>query len=295
MSGLVTVVIPLYNGRDVIRETIGTVLAQTWKDYEIIVVDDGSSDGSGDIIRQIEGPIRYVRQENRGVAAARNRGIAEARGGYVALLDHDDLWHPTKLEKQVALFESRSDVGLVITKVGHLNREGQPTGEIAGTYNPSDRFYRLFVQGYVPTPSSAMFRRSVLDAAGGFDEAFRSAGLDDHEMWARVAAITRIAGLDEVLTFHRHRWAKPAEIALEHQAILIERLRGLCGDDVERSRYLAYEEARHLADLGKHLVIEGRHAEGRAHLVRGLCVSLSRARSPKMAWRCLARFVRSYA
>lgn len=101
----VSVVIPLYNARDVIRETIGTVLAQTWKDYEIIVVDDGSTDGSGEVVRSFGDNVRYGRQENAGVAMARNHGMAESKGAYIALLDHDDLWDPTKLEKQVWLLE----------------------------------------------------------------------------------------------------------------------------------------------------------------------------------------------
>lgn len=290
----VSVVIPLYNAQDVIRETLKTVLNQTWKDYEIVVVDDGSNDGSGHIVQEFGDKVRYVRQENGGVAKARNRGIAESRGRYIALLDHDDLWEPTKLEKQIAVLESRAEVGLVITQVKHLDRDGQQIGQIARAYNSADRFYQLFVKGYVPTPSSAMIRKAVLDVAGGFDEAFRSAGLDDHELWPRIAAITEIASVDEPLTFHRNRWVKPTEIALEHRAILIERLRALCRQDGRKKRYLALEEARYCADLGRHLVEERRYREGRSLLVRGLRLSLTDARSFHVAWRCMQRIVRSY-
>ncbi|MBI4402274.1 MAG: glycosyltransferase family 2 protein, partial [Nitrospirae bacterium] len=131
----VSVVIPLYNARDVIRHTIASVLAQTWKDYEIIVVDDGSTDGSGAVVRGIGDHIRYVRQENAGVARARNRGIAESTGAAIALLDHDDLWHPTKLEKQVQVLERQPEVGMVITDVAHIDREGRPMGIIGPGYN----------------------------------------------------------------------------------------------------------------------------------------------------------------
>lgn len=103
----VSVVIPVYNARDVIRETIESMLAQTWTDYDIVIVDDGSTDGSEAIVRKFRDRIRYMRQENSGVACARNRGIAESTGEYVALLDHDDLWHLRKLERQVAVLESR--------------------------------------------------------------------------------------------------------------------------------------------------------------------------------------------
>ena len=157
----VSVVIPLYNARDVICETIESVLAQTWKDYEIVVIDDGSTDGSDQIVRGVGSGLRYVRQENAGVAAARNRGIAESKGPYIALLDHDDLWHPTKLEKQVGLLGQRPEVGMVITDVAHIDREGRPMGIVGSGYNPSETFARLFVRGYVPTPSAAMIRRAV--------------------------------------------------------------------------------------------------------------------------------------
>src|SRR5205823_14075911 len=124
--------------------TIGSVLAQTWKDYEIIVVDDGSQDGSGDLVRAFGEQIRYIRQENTGVAGARNRGIEESTGEYSALLDHDDLWHPTKLEKQVDVLAQRPEVGLVITDIMHMSLDGTPTGDIAQAYNPGDLFYHIF-------------------------------------------------------------------------------------------------------------------------------------------------------
>ena len=120
----VSVVIPLYNARTVIQETIESVLAQTWKDYEIIVVDDGSTDGSDEVVRQFTGRARLVRRENGGVAKARNLGIEQSSGKYVALLDHDDLWHPTKLEKQVAVLERNPLIGMVITDVAHVDRLG---------------------------------------------------------------------------------------------------------------------------------------------------------------------------
>src|SRR5688572_16824606 len=208
----VSVVIPLYNARDVILETVQSVLAQTWKDYEIVVIDDGSTDGSGEVARAFGPAFRYVRQENRGVARARNRGIEESTGTYIALLDHDDLWHPTKLEKQVTVLARRPEVGMVITDVAHIDRQGRPMGIIGKGYNPSETFARLFVRGYVPTPSAALIRRSVLTKVGGLDESFLSAGLDDHDLWARVAAHYEIANIPEPLTYHRNREVKSARI-----------------------------------------------------------------------------------
>ncbi len=290
----VSVVIPVYNARDVIGETIESVLAQTWTDREIVVVDDGSSDGSGDIVRSFGERVRYVRQENGGVARARNRGIAESTGEYVALLDHDDLWHPTKLDKQVAVLDRRPEVGMVVTDVAHLDREGKPMGVIGAGYNPSETFARLFVRGFVPTPSAAMIRRSVLETVGGFDERFHSAGLDDHELWTRIAARYEIANIAEPLTYHRNREIKPADVALAHRPLLIETLLARVGDDPVKRRYLLREQASYLADRGKQLINMGERTQGRSCLVHGFALSVNEAHSWKTAWRCLSRLVRSY-
>ena len=290
----VSVIIPLYNARRVIRETVESVLHQTWTDYEIVVVDDGSTDGSSEIIRQFEKNLRYVRQDNGGVAKARNRGIAESKGRYVALLDHDDLWHSTKLQKQVTVLEHRPEVGLVVTDVAHIDRTGRPMEIVGPGYNPSETFARLFVRGYVPTPSAAMIRRTVFDTVGGFDEAFHSAGLDDHEFWTRVAAHCDIANIPEALTFHRNLTVKPPHVALEHRALLISTLMRRFGTDPKKREYLLREEASYCADRGKQLIRNGHRREGRSHLIQGLWLSLWVARSPKTAWRCLSRIAKSY-
>ena len=290
----VSVVIPVYNARHFLRYTVDTVFAQTWRDWELVVVDDGSTDGSWDAIRDCAERLRYIRQDNGGVAKARNRGIAESAGRYVALLDHDDLWHPTKLEKQVAILERRPDIGMVITDVAHIDREGREMGIIGAGHRPSERFARLFVRGYVPTPSAAMIRQSVLERVGGFDEAFVSAGLDDHELWTRIAEHDEIANIAEPLTYHRNLTIKPAHIALEHRVLLISKLMRRFGENPEKRQYLLEEEAMHLADQGKERIKRGQRREGRSDLVHGLTLSLGKARSFKTAWRCLTRIVRSY-
>jgi glycosyltransferase involved in cell wall biosynthesis len=295
MAATVSVVIPLYNAEDVIRETIESALAQTYPDREIIVVDDGSCDASARIVKDFGDRVRLVQQANAGVAGARNRGIAESRGRYLALLDHDDLWDPTKLEKQVRLLEQRPEVGMVITDVAHVDRKGRPMGIVGPGYNPSETFARLFVQGYVPTPSAAMIRRSVLQKTGGFDESFHSAGLDDHELWTRIAAHCEIASIPEPLTVHRNRERKPAHVALAHRAILIPKLLARVGRDSEQRRYLLRQQVLYLADQGRQLVRDGRRREGRAHLREALALSLGEARSVKAFWRCLVRLARSYA
>ena len=115
----VSVIVPLYNHRRYIRTAVESVLNQTAPPLEILVIDDGSTDKSRDAIADFieSGEIIYVRQENQGVSAARNHGISLARGEFIALLDSDDAWMPTKLEKQLAVFEKNPELALVHTRV----------------------------------------------------------------------------------------------------------------------------------------------------------------------------------
>ncbi|MCC2641645.1 MAG: glycosyl transferase family 2 [Nitrospira sp.] len=290
---VVSVVIPLYNARDVIRDTLESVFAQTYHGYEIVVIDDGSTDGSGDAIRAYGDRLRYIEQRNGGVAQARNRGIAASRGCYIALMDHDDLWEPEKLAKQVAVLEEQPAVGMVVTDVAHIDRAGRPMHQLGPAYQPQHEFARLFVQGFVPTPSATLIRKAILEAVGGFDEQFNSAGMDDHELWTRIAAVTTIAGIPEPLTFHRNRDIKPADIALGHRPLLIDRLMSRFRQDPQKRLYLHRQMALYLADQGKYLIKGGRHLEGRSALLQGLKLSLGEGKSLKAAWRCVSRLMRS--
>src|SRR5690349_3602213 len=101
----VSVIIPTYNRAQFIARAVDSVLEQTYKDFEIIVIDDGSSDNTQEILKAYEGKIRYVYQQNKGISAARNRGIQEAKGEYIAFLDSDDVWKPEKLSVQVAILD----------------------------------------------------------------------------------------------------------------------------------------------------------------------------------------------
>ncbi len=127
----VSVVIPAYNAMTYLPETITSVLQQTYTDFEVVVVNDGSTDKIEEWIVQISDPrIKLVSQANLGLAGARNTGIRESQGKYLAFLDADDLWEPTKLEKQVKILEKNPEVGLVYTWVTYIDETGQSTGRV---------------------------------------------------------------------------------------------------------------------------------------------------------------------
>jgi len=180
----------------------------------------------------------------------------------------------------------------VTTGIAHLDREGRPIP--AAPTGPSSRFYQLFVKGFGPTPSAVMVRRAILEKAGGFDERFGSAGLDDHELWPRLAQLCEFALVDEPLTFHRHRLVKPPQIELGHRAVLNEALLKRFGHEPQKRRYLMEERAAYLADLGKWRCRQGDLAGGRAALAESLAVSFREALRWKTVWRAASRLLRSY-
>lgn len=144
MGSSISVVIPCYNGARFLRETLTSVLSQTRPPSEVIVVDDGSTDGSGDIARSFGAPVAVITQANSGLGPTRNRGIQAVSGDVVALVDADDLWHPEKLERQVAYLEQHPDVGAVVTSVDKF------TGDL------SQRFAFLRIEDEVMRNSTAL-------------------------------------------------------------------------------------------------------------------------------------------
>lgn len=168
---------------------IDSVLAQTRAVDEIIVVDDGSGDGTGDeLARRYGERILYVRQDNAGVSAARNRGLALARGRYLALLDSDDEWLPEKTARQVAFLEARPDIGLVLCNVVRMNPDGSQIDEFDRRRQiPEDGpALRWVLRDPALAPLSVLMRREVYEDIGGFDTALRTA--EDLEFHLRAAA-----------------------------------------------------------------------------------------------------------
>ena len=188
---IVSVVIPTFNRAHLITRALRSVLAQTFAEWEIVVVDDGSDDDTEAVIHSLQDSrIRYCRQpENRGQSAARNRGMREARGEFIAFLDSDDEWLPRKLELQVARFRELPDtVGLIHTGVETLT-DGAPPA----VFTPSLRgnlYPQLLERNVLHGTSSVMIRKSVVDRIGFFDERFPA--IEDYDYWLRVSACYEI-------------------------------------------------------------------------------------------------------
>jgi glycosyltransferase involved in cell wall biosynthesis len=187
----VSVVIPVYNGEKYLAQAIESVLAQTFRDFELLIVDDGSTDGSRAVMDRYarrDARIRILSQENRGVSAAGNLGFGEARGAWVARLDADDIFLPDKLERQIAFIRQHPDVCIVGTLGYFINH----AGKIIGLVNSDGPFTRTEFERMAGrcepvffVHSSTLMHRETVLAVGGYREQFIQA--EDVDLWLRMA------------------------------------------------------------------------------------------------------------
>jgi glycosyltransferase involved in cell wall biosynthesis len=211
MTGdVVTVVIPAYNAENTIGEALNSVRAQTHAALEVLIVDDGSTDRTADIVRlhaAEDRRFRLIRQSNLGVAVARNRGIAEARADLVAPLDADDLWHPDKIAKQAALMRA-SDfrVGLVYGWSATIDSAGRVVGYRHRPMAQGKVFSSLCKVNLVGNGSAALIRKAALLECGGYDPALRArnaGGCEDLKVYLQIAERYEFRVVPEYLTGYR--------------------------------------------------------------------------------------------
>jgi glycosyltransferase involved in cell wall biosynthesis len=196
----VSVCIPVYN-RPEVRETIESVLSQTYRDFEVIVLDDGSSDGSTwEVISSYGEPVRAFRQDNAGIAGAKNACVAKARGMLIAFCDHDDLWLPNKLERQVVIFDEQPEVGFVYSKYSLFSSDRGDL-KIRPRKGPEGDIFQAMLSKIFVQTSTAMIRRAVWEAAGPFDPSYLLA--DDYDFFLRVGRVTQAAFVKERLVRYR--------------------------------------------------------------------------------------------
>jgi|CXWL01.1.fsa_nt_gi glycosyltransferase involved in cell wall biosynthesis len=192
---LVSVVIPTYNGERFLAQTLQCVLAQTHPAVEIIVVDDGSTDGSLDLARQVAPQAVQIVQANAGVSTARNRGLAAAHGRYVIFLDQDDIWHPLQLERQVAWLKLHPECGAVVCPYHHWYADDGGYPEPQGVW-PADPgllvdpefsgwVYHQFLFDCWALTSGTLMRREAVEVCGGFDTSLPFS--EDWDLWLRLS------------------------------------------------------------------------------------------------------------
>lgn len=202
-KGLVTVVIPNYNYAHYLGESVDSVLEQTYPDIEIIVVDDGSQDGSPKVLESYRDKIRAVFQRNQGVSAARNNGAAAGKGEYIAFLDADDVWLPGKIERQVARFAADQTLGLVHVGVDEMDADGNSLlHRLEGSDGDAvDDLLMLGRKGILGGGSGLMVPRTIFDSIGGFDTRLSTSA--DYDLFVQVALRHKVGFVPEILLRYR--------------------------------------------------------------------------------------------
>lgn len=202
----VAVIIPAHNAMAYLPEALTSVLNQTYQNFEVLIVDNGSEDGIKSWYAQlgeaVRTKVRLYFQVNQGTCWARNTGIAATRSPYVAFLDADDIWLPQKLERQVALLERNPEISLVYCWSATINSMGAPLGRIYAERLKDNVWAGLLVRNVISTPSAVLVRRSCLDEVGGFDTTL-FAYIEDKDLWLRIARSHQLMTMPEVLVQKR--------------------------------------------------------------------------------------------
>lgn len=196
---LMSVVIPVFNGAAYVAKAVQSVRNQTMQDVEIIVVDDSSTDGTQEILMELErsAGIRMVLQQHQGASVARNTGIERARGDFIAFLDSDDVWLPEKLARQLDYFEKHPEVGLVYTDLEIVGEDGVVQNRMSAR-DCREPMVRAFVDGHGPEMSTSLIRSDVVRKAGGLNPAIYFTR-EDMDFFIRVYRMTEFGCVDEVL------------------------------------------------------------------------------------------------
>lgn len=227
----VSVVIPVRNGKDYIQEALDSVLQQSFTNLELLLIDDGSTDDDYDRYALQDPRVRVIHLAGNGVSRARNVGMAQSRGEFIAFLDADDVWFPGKLEAQVRYFDAHPDVGVVFGKF--IRWPALPGGGFAPASSliqdvsqlskteeeRSGWLYARLLDGLLVGMNTAVVRRSVYEAIGGFDESMRQG--EDYDFWLKASRIAEMHSLDGNVALYRihpasamHRLSKENQLAI---------------------------------------------------------------------------------
>ncbi len=201
----VSVVIPTYNYGRFIGEAIESVLGQTFPVFEIIVVDDGSTDNTEEIVAKFGDKVKYIKQKNGGVGLARNTGVKNSSGEFIAFLDADDRWLPQKVERQMELWQCDEEIGLISVGMREFDEDGKTIGKYEKGQNGwCAEDILSFKSAMVGSGSAILIKRDVFEKVGGFDETKEMHPSEDWEFCYRVARKFKLAFLPELLVDYRN-------------------------------------------------------------------------------------------
>lgn len=213
----ISVVIPAYNSADTIRETVESVLNQTFSDFEIIVIDDGSQDATLEILTRIQDlRLKVFSYPNAGASTSRNRGLALARGKFIAFLDADDLWTPDKLEAQLNALQANPQASVAYSWTDFIDKDGRFLWSGLHITVNGDALEKLLVVNFLENGSNPLIRKQALTEVGGFDPSLGSA--EDWELWLRLAAYYQFVAVPKPQILYRRTSSSKSANILRHEA-----------------------------------------------------------------------------
>ena len=270
----VSVVITCYNGVQWISEAIESILAQTYRDFELVIIDDGSTDNSKEMValHLSDERVRYVYQRNRGFSAAVNRGIKESSGSLIGFIGQDDLWMPNKLELQVKYLSEHKDVDLVHSNYCSIDSEGRIINlrdiKIPDVSLKKEVVKQLFLNNFIGF-ETVLVKRQCFDEVGFFDE--RMVGFSDHDMWLRIAGSFYIGYLDLPLVKKREHEFQLSKVRIE--AVLRDELL-MVKKAIDHFPFLKRFERKKLTSLyyslGITLLQKGDHKKAKQELINAI-------------------------
>ncbi len=288
----VAVIIPTYNSAAYLARAIKSVLTQTYCHYQIVVVDDGSTDDTQVVLKSFEGQIVSLYQPNSGQACARNRGIRSSQSRYIAFLDADDEWVPRKLEKQIAFLEDNPDFAMVYSDCitsgtgpfagPHFARIGRPA---------TGRVFAQFLDNCNVFTPTVVVRRDCLESVGAFNESLRVS--EDFNLWLRIAAVGKIGAIEEALAIRHPRHSSlssttPANQMLANSVACFEDVLQRCTTLPPNERNaLRHKTASRHYEYGSYLLLGAEHRAARVQFFEAM-------RRGRREWRLLTKLVLSY-
>lgn len=285
----VTVVMPVYNGEEYLALAIESALGQRFRSFELVIVDDGSTDSSGSIAHahamRFPDRIRVIDQANAGLPLARNTALNAGRGEYFALLDADDVWLPDHLQLAMDVFDADPDIGLVHGNIRRIDARGEVLGVPERDWlQQEDAFAALALRHEHVACPTAVFARSCVERVGGFDPQFTGLGCEDRDLWLRIAERFRIHYVDAVVAHYR---VHPGGMSRNRERMAAARQRLMNKVSLSARGAPLYREMHAMiqSDLGIELLDEGRWLEAMQAQVRALGARPQTA----LVWRRLVR------
>jgi len=274
---LVSAIVPTYNAERFLAQALDSALAQTFRDFEIVVVNDGSTDSSaaiaGAYAARHPGIVRVIHQPNQGLCHARNTALASARGRYFALLDADDLWLPHHLTDCVAVLERRPAVALVHADIERIDVHGKSLGRATRYWDhlPLEPFSALYLRREHVCCPTAVFRRHAIERVGNFDPQFNRLGCEDRDLWLRISDVAQIAFIGDLhaqYRLHGSNMSANFEKMLQARIRLVDKFGKTLRGQPLRRRALA---AAH-CNLGDELMDAARRRDAFAAYARAFAV-----------------------